>query len=51
MKLFMFIIKATLHIAIEKGNLEIIKVLLANEKLNVNQLYVFIKENIHIIFQ
>ena len=35
------IYKAVLYLAIEKENIEIIKLLLTNEKLNINLVYVF----------
>ena len=38
MKLLLFTHKTALHLAIEKGNIEMIQLLLENEKLDVNLL-------------
>lgn len=36
MKLILLFHKNSLHIAVEKGDLEIVKLLLENEKININ---------------
>ena len=38
---FYYIYKGALHIAVEKENIEIIKLLLSNEKLDINIPYIF----------
>lgn len=34
--------KTALHIAVEKGNAEIVKILLSNEELDINTMYILI---------
>ena len=34
--------KTALHIAVEKGNVEIVKLLLSNEELDINAMYILI---------
>ena len=41
MKLFIIIYINALHTAVEKGNIEIVKLLLINEKIDINLPYIF----------
>ena len=43
MKLYFNIQKTALHIAVEKGNVEIVQLLLMNEKLDINILSILLK--------
>ncbi len=42
MKFFYFFDKTALYLAIEKENIEIVKLLLSNEKLDINIINIFI---------